>query len=311
MKRKPWGYWTKERCQEKAALCSTRGEFQITFGSAYSAAQRGDFLDEICIHMPRLIRQIWDLEKLMMTAKPFKSRIAFQRENRRAYQAAQSRGLLDIVCEKMEKQGSLFWRIIYAFEFTDKKSVYVGLTCNTNKRYHEHVSKDGRGTVNEYIKENSEVNFEFKILSDFIDKGEAAELEAKTIDRYRNSGWTILNKAKAGGLGGTFIKWDLELCKSEALRYQTRGAFKKGSKRAYDVARKHVWYEQITQHMIYINKPKGFWSFENCLAVAKTCVSRSKFKRKYEGAYDAAWKSGWLELCCQHMSKRTQCIKQK
>ena len=52
-KRKPIGYWTKERCKEETLKYNTRSEFQKGSESAYQAARKNGWLDDICKHMPR------------------------------------------------------------------------------------------------------------------------------------------------------------------------------------------------------------------------------------------------------------------
>ncbi|WP_269609662.1 GIY-YIG nuclease family protein [Prochlorococcus marinus] len=47
----PHGYWTIEKCKEKASKYHYRNEFQKEFGSAYNAALKNGWLDEICSHM--------------------------------------------------------------------------------------------------------------------------------------------------------------------------------------------------------------------------------------------------------------------
>lgn len=50
-KRKPKGYWTKERCIEEALKYKTRTIFQHISKSAYDASFRNKWLDECCEHM--------------------------------------------------------------------------------------------------------------------------------------------------------------------------------------------------------------------------------------------------------------------
>jgi len=52
-KYKPQGYWTKERCQEKALEFDSRYKFTIGASGAHDAANRNGWIDEICVHMKR------------------------------------------------------------------------------------------------------------------------------------------------------------------------------------------------------------------------------------------------------------------
>ena len=48
---KPHGYWTKELCTESAANYSTRSEWKVADGSAYTTAGRHGWREECCQHM--------------------------------------------------------------------------------------------------------------------------------------------------------------------------------------------------------------------------------------------------------------------
>lgn len=53
--RKPYGYWTKEKCKEESLKYSNRKEFKMLCKSAYAIVQRNgwsnNWLDDICFHM--------------------------------------------------------------------------------------------------------------------------------------------------------------------------------------------------------------------------------------------------------------------
>ncbi len=48
---RPMGYWDKERCRERAADYNSKSEFSKGCPSAYGAAQKNGWLDDICSHM--------------------------------------------------------------------------------------------------------------------------------------------------------------------------------------------------------------------------------------------------------------------
>lgn len=52
--KKPHKYWTKERCIEEALKYKHRNDFANKGKGAYSAAQKNNWLDEICTHMTYL-----------------------------------------------------------------------------------------------------------------------------------------------------------------------------------------------------------------------------------------------------------------
>jgi hypothetical protein len=50
-KRKPAGYWTKERCHEEALKYQFKVDFKKGCAPAYQAAQKHGWIDDICGHM--------------------------------------------------------------------------------------------------------------------------------------------------------------------------------------------------------------------------------------------------------------------
>ncbi len=149
----------------------------------------------------------------------------------------------------MEYLGNLFKRLVYVYEFPDK-SVYVGLTMNKSERDRTHKKEGSKSAVLKHIKETG-FNPEYKVISDdYIDASDAQNLENCTIEKYRNEGWNILNKAKAGGLGGRcLVNWTLEKTQIEALKYDTLTKFADGSRTAFNTAKRNGWLPEITKHM--------------------------------------------------------------
>jgi len=304
MERKPRGYWDLEKLKEVAKPYSSRSEFKRENLAAYSATVRLGLLKEVCKEMPLLHKSkgYWTLSRLQEAANLYTSRKEFERKNIAAYSASVRLGVLDIVCKKMPRLGSLTKRLIYAFEFSGSNCVYVGLTYNVNKRFREHTAENGCGTVNDYIKKNSEVRFEFKILSKFVDQELSIKLESQIIEKYKIDGWILLNKAKAGGLGGRAKKWTKGKCTAEALLYTSRSEFQQSSGSAYQAAIKNKWLPEVCQHMKSLSKkPRGFWTKESCLKVALLCKSKSEFNRKARGGYRSAVKNKFLSEICTHM----------
>jgi len=48
---KPKNYWTKERCSEISLKCKSKSEMKKLSISAYTAAYRNGWLNDICSHM--------------------------------------------------------------------------------------------------------------------------------------------------------------------------------------------------------------------------------------------------------------------
>jgi predicted GIY-YIG superfamily endonuclease len=243
MRRKPSGYWTKERCGEVASLCNSRSEFRLKYISAYNNSWEFGWLDEICTHM----------------------NIA----------------------------GNLRKRLVYSYEFSDNY-VYVGITCNMNRRNKQHFEIGG--AVFEHIHESKLLPIN-KILSDgIVDVENACELESFWVNKYLIDGWNILNKIKTGGLGGNILKWDKINYSKVAILCETRKEFSIRFVSAYINARKNGWLDDICSHMISRRKPKNYWDFDSCRDAAKKYNTRYDFSHKCSGAYFVSKKNNWLDI---------------
>lgn len=89
--------------------------------------------------------------------------------------------------------------------------------------------------------------------------------------------------------------WDnYEHCYEEAKKYTSRSRFQKGSMGAYNKALKNGWLDDYTW-LVEVHKPNGYWTYERCYEEAKKCSSKKEFKSLSNGAYQAAYKEGWMK----------------
>ena len=110
--------------------------------------------------------------------------------------------------------GSRYKRAIYAYEFLIKqrKYVYVGLTYNIHIRHEKHCNTNS-SPVYKFCKEkNIKPIKKPKQLTDYVDAQEASMLEQYYCDLYKNNGWILLNKNKAGALGNMSYKTKKIVC---------------------------------------------------------------------------------------------------
>jgi len=56
MKRKNRNYWTKEKCIKEAKNYKKRTKFARESNSAYNSARNNKWLDEVCFHMDKGIK---------------------------------------------------------------------------------------------------------------------------------------------------------------------------------------------------------------------------------------------------------------
>jgi len=145
-------------------------------------------------------------------------------------------------------------KLIYAYEFTDH-AVYVGLTYNISDRQN-HRDQDQEDSVTKY-KEKTGLNPVRRLLTDYISVEQAIKGEADYIKKYQDNGWRVLNKSKAGSIGGNVVKWTKEELLKEGHKYSSRVEFQKNNGSAYNAARKKGWLKEICSHMPLLQIPNG------------------------------------------------------
>lgn len=301
-KRKPSGYWTKEMCHIEALKYNTRSEFRKT--RAYTVSCKNGWLDEFCSHMIEKQKPsgYWNnFERCKDVALSCNHKTEFRKKYQCAHKFSERNGWLEEITSHMIQLGNKMKRLVYVYVFEDNHA-YVGLTDDKDKRFNQHMK---RGPISKHIEKTSLIP-NYIILSDYIDVGDAQELEHDTKNNYINNGWVILNKGATGrGVGalGTSIKiWTYDICKEEALKYSCRSDFKKNSY-AYTSARLNGWLDEICSHMEYKQLPNGYWLHdkERCREEALKYTMRSHFKCSSRSAYKASRKNGWLDEICSHM----------
>lgn len=241
----------------------------------------------------------WSKEKCKEIAVLYSSRSEFNKKDGSAYVISRKNGWLDEICNHMIIVGNRMKRCIYAIEFLDNY-VYIGLSYNAEKRFNDHL-KDEIHNNSIVLKHFKEIGHKpiLKKLTDYVDVNEASKMEIIKKDLYENNGWSILNRAKCGGTGGSKLKWNKEECIKEALKYNNRVEFWKKSGSACNSALANNWLNEICSHMEYLSNPK--WTKENCLKESLKYKTRKEFWENKSGAYKASEENKWLEDICSHM----------
>lgn len=234
----------------------------------------------------------WTKENCYNEALKHSNRTSFYTYSSGAYGSSYKNGWLDEVCSHMEILGNLRKRLVYVYEFSDN-SVYVGITCNESRRNNQHLNLFG--SVFEHIKKTGLMPIKKIISEGYIYVGSAQQLEYDTVEKYKLDNWNILNKVKTGGLGSNIIKWDKETCRKIALTCSSRVEFSKVNSSAYISARKNGWLDEICEHMVWLQRPVGYWTYEKCKEAAKNYTNRFDFSHKCSHAYLLSTKNGWLD----------------
>jgi predicted GIY-YIG superfamily endonuclease len=294
------GYWTFERCKEVALLCDSRTELCSKHVGAYYKAINKNWLDIICIHMFKIHKpkNFWNYDKCQEVSLLCYSRSDFYIKYNSAYHAAYRKGWLNTICSHMKNIGNKYFRCIYVWEFEDN-SAYIGLTGNLEERTNYH-NYNKNSPVLKYKK--MIINPICKQLSDYVVKEEAQILEEYFINKYKQAGWNILNKAKAGSLGGSNKYWTKERCQKVASTCSSRKAFHIKYSSAYNSARFNKWMNEICLHMNTKSRPYGYWTYEQCEKSVLLCKSKKEFSKNFYTAYKLCRKNKWLDNLCSHMN---------
>lgn len=291
--------WTKDTCRAAASEFRTRGDFRRGNRKAYAAASKKGWLDEICAHMPTW--QDWTIEVVAALAAPHKGRSAFARSEAAAYIAAQRRGWLDAVCSHMGPSEKLkvFSRQVYVIRAIGERRVYVGLSVDVQRRYANHKLR-GVEAVREMLAKPHRV----LVVSPRIPSEQAADLEKRLVERFRELGWGVVNATAAGGLGSAIKVWTPDALKAEALRYDSIKEFRAKSASAYSRVAALGMVDVLCSHMSRGKNADGHWTREAIMTRLAEAPSRKEAGRgRFKVAHNYASKMGILQEALAHLPK--------
>ena len=301
------GTWdVYENCYNEAKKYKTLAEFIEKASACYQSSLTNDWIkDYTWLEREYVARGTWQVyENCYNEALKYKTRHEFKKGANSAYHSARIHGWLEsFVWLKDERIDMIKGKIdcVYVYEFKDLNSVYVGRTLMKRKRKRdiEHLFKED--TVSRFARANDVPLPEMKILEENLSIKEGAEHEALWIEKYKEEGWNILNKAKAGSLGGlNKIKWTKESCYNLALECKTIREFKKRSYTAYEKSIKNKWANDYVwmvpdTPVVKASKPRITLSEEECRNEALKYDTLTKFHDGYYTTYRIAKENGYLK----------------
>lgn len=223
LSRKPNNYWTEDLVRVEAIKYNSRVEFKQKAQAASNAAYDLKIMNEL-FPSKKNPNGYWTEENIRIEASKFKSKSEFDKNSKTAYRYAIKLGIIDDL--NFEAKGSLAKRCIYAIEFDDNSS-YIGLTYNFERRISNHFNDHSRSSsARLHLEANPEIKYVSKMLTGYINKNDAIIMESVFLNQYKVNGFNVLNKAKTGGLGGTYRKWNEKKVIEAALNYKTASEFK-------------------------------------------------------------------------------------
>ena len=244
--------WTYDKCYEEALKYEYWEDFNSIGNKCLYWARKNNWTkDYIWLkHKPKE-NPIWTEENCLNEALKYSSYREFTRKAPGAFQMSKKRGWIKnytwLEKYKNVDLNSKIW-LVYSYEILNS-FVYVGLTRDKTSRFSVHKT-DKRDQLNIFCKElGIDVPDPIVICRD-LNASEASELEAETIEKYKKSGFRLINKAKAGighsSLGGGAFIWTKESCLELAKNCNSKSEFKRKSGSAYSVARKRGWLKEYT-----------------------------------------------------------------
>ena len=294
---KPNGYWNYEHCYEEAKKYKTRTEFERLSPSASTVARKNSWIDDYTwIPKPnKKKRGYWDYDNCYNEAKKYKSRSEFQFGCSSAYKSAKRNKWLDDYTWLEDERFNVYTDkidCVYVYEFVEQKSAYIGRTLLRRQKQRDLEHIFGDDSVSTFAKSLDIPIPEMKILETNLTIKEGSENEGIWIELYREDGWTILNKAKAGSLGrlgNRYPKYTHEVCYNEAKKYNSRHEFIRGNRSAYNAALKNNWLDE------FFPKTKIEYTYYICKKLAEDCKTRSEYSKKHSTAYIKSSKNKWLD----------------
>lgn len=299
---KPANHWHKEKCAECAFECSSRSEFKKRFNSAYIASRKNGWIDEICSHM----KPLGNTYKRYIYVYEFVDNIAYigltfdfearkkGRENKKdsVWQKTQNTKFEIILSEK-------------AFHLEQAVKKEKGLIKQYKSEGWKLINRTNGGETGTPRRKYSFKNLE-KLASQYNSKSEFRQAEASAY-RFAQK-YSYLDDICKHMTSGR-KHWDEKKILLEALKYTNKKDFQKYLPSAYQAARYRNILGKACSHMtetfclrrkIFL-KPRGFWTYRNCLEEAKKYKKKSDFRKNAAAAFDACTRNGWLDEACKHM----------
>lgn len=293
-------FWNNVTVIEESKKYKTKTDFHKCKSGAYLYALKHNLLSQmVWLKQPK-----WNNESVLEESRKYSSRGEFAKKSNWAYKYALKHDLLKQMVWLKPKNlfGDKSQKIdnVYAYEFVDFKTVYVGRSIDVVRRDKQH--RNGKSSVYNFAVEKNINIPEIIILEKDITILDGQKFEKKWLDEYIKKGWIVLNKGKCGeGCGSLGAlntinrKWNRENVINESKKYKSKSEFKKNSNGAYNYARKH----NILCEMIWLKKPdiwnKKWNNDESVINESKKYKSKTEFKKNSRGAHCYAWRHHLLD----------------
>lgn len=275
---------------EKLVLITSKYDDLVLFKKEqpriYSVIYQRGLYNELCGRMKRGKKARYTDDELAEITANYDDEREFYTKCKGVYLAVSKRGLIDTLCNHMRRRGSWYKRKIYVFEFVDG-CAYVGLSRYPEKRYKQHINGKGRSVVYKHIQETG-FAYKFKILTDWLEKDDAARQEEQYRKRYTEDGWVMLNRVRCGALGSSPVAFPESEIRKVVSRYDDILDFKKGSPKYYKYLRRHNLLDKYCSQMRIVpisNEERKAAADAKYAESIASCKRSGELYRKYPNAY--------------------------
>lgn len=284
--------YTKEKCKEIFNKCKNRTEFKSKYYGAYCRCKENGWLEEIC---PSFFD--WDkpktFEEAVERTKKYCCRSELCKDNYRLFYFLQKSGWLDKIdnLKVITEESKIHY--VYAYEFTQYNTAYIGRTINIKKRHLQHLKTESC-SLGKFIKINGIKKLDKpKIIYEKLNAKESQEKEAEQIEEYKKNGWIVLNTAKAGSLGAVYHRYTRKACYELAKQFKTKKEFREKYRNVYFKCLEKGWLKDYIW-LITTHRQKKVFTYEECKNAAFKCSSRTEFRDNYGMMYLQSVENGWI-----------------
>lgn len=293
----PNGYWTKERCAERAVLYQTRSEFIRENPAAADAAYRLGFMDEICAHMivrgHRHSRAIYVIRRTG-------SRQVYIGLGHDPYgrYAAHTRAPLTPAVASIVAAPHTF-KIIYGFMPTKQAAKIEAALIERFQRAGWNVANRRRGGETGSGKRRWTDERLQEVADRCATRGEMLRRFSKAYHTAHK--YNLIDKLFAGHANRGFREdiardYTFDELKDAASPYATRLAFRNANDKAWQAA-----HRRNLLGVLFSDKPNqglalSNWTDADIREAAKTCRTSGEFFKTHKNAYRAAQRRGLLRV---------------
>ena len=178
--------------------------------------------------------------------------------------------------------------VIYRWEFSDSKDVYIGLTKNIGERISQELRK---GTVHDYLLNNN-TSYAVTILDRGLYPEDAAEMEKYYIVQAMLDGYHPINKVGGGSLGRSAHYDDSDII-AAAQQYHTFDELRQNNALFALIKRHHI-YHQATAHIPRKNRAEITYNMAK--EASMQCKRLTDYIHKYPSEYTACRLNGWDDI---------------